>query len=519
MKQKTVFSMQILGCIALVILFFTQSLQADTDDIFKKYLEDQVYEFTLDNGIKFILVERPEIPVFSAILQVGAGSVDEPQGKTGIAHVFEHMAFKGTTSIGTRDYQAEKVWLDRIENLGARLTELKKDSSSDPEEIENQKAELKETQQKHREFAVDNELDELYSRNGANFLNAGTGRDSTTYMVSLPANRLELWARIEVDRLLNPVFRQFYEERDVIMEERRMGTDNSASGDLYEEFFATAFRVSPYGKPVIGWMHDIENLTIEDARSFHDAHYVPENITVAIAGDISPQQLREVADKYFAHIPRREPPEAPDLREPPQNHVRIVRVRRDDATPEIILGWHIPKYPHKSAIPLDIAASILGSGRTSRLYKRLVETGMAIGVNAGADTLGRYDSLFTIEITPVSGVDEQEIIDATLGEIQNLAENPLTQFEVDKIKKQELVSFVKRLNGNMWLAMQLAYFENITGSWRSIGQYLRDVNACSREEVSEAVGEFLKSTNYTMAVLEKIETETNVSEDVLGEDS
>lgn len=519
MKQKAVFSVQIVGYITIIALFFTPSLKADTDDIFKKYLEDQVYEFTLENGIKFILVERPEIPVFSAILQIGAGSVDEPPGKTGVAHVFEHMAFKGTTTIGTRDYQAEKVLLDQIENLGAQLTEWQKGEAFDPEEIDRLKDELKDAQLEHRAFAVDNELDEIYSRNGANFLNAGTGRDFTTYMISLPSNRLELWARIEVDRLLNPVFRQFYEERDVIMEERRMGTDNSASGDLNEEFLATAFRVSPYGKPVIGWMHDIANLTIDDARKFHDAYYVPENITVAIAGDISPQQLKDVAEKYFARIPHQDSPQKPDLREPPQNHIRIVRVRRGDATPQIIFGWHIPKYPHKASIPLDIAANILGSGRTSRLYKRLVETGLAIDVSADADTLGRYDSLFTIKVTPISGVNEQEIIEATLSEIQNLAANPLTQFEVDKIKKQELVSFVRRLNGNMWLAMQLAYFENITGSWRSVGQYLRDVNACSREEVSEVVGEYLKSTNYTMAVLEKIDTEMNVSEDVSGEEA
>ena len=238
MKQKAVFSVQIVGYITIIALFFTPSLKADTDDIFKKYLEDQVYEFTLEKGIKFILVERPEIPVFSAILQIGAGSVDEPPGKTGVAHVFEHMAFKGTTTIGTRDYQAEKVLLDQIENLGAQLTEWQKGEAFDPEEIDRLKDELKDAQLEHRAFAVDNELDEIYSRNGANFLNAGTGRDFTTYMISLPSNRLELWARIEVDRLLNPVFRQFYEERDVIMEERRMGTDNSASGDLNEEFLA-----------------------------------------------------------------------------------------------------------------------------------------------------------------------------------------------------------------------------------------------------------------------------------------
>lgn len=506
-------------CITAAAILFSATVLADTNDMFKTYLEDQIREFTLDNGMKFILIERPEIPVFSAIVLVGVGSVDEPPGKTGVAHVLEHMAFKGTTTIGTKDYQAETAILDEIEELGARLTRLKNDVMTNQEETEKLETDLKNAQQEHKQFIIDNELDEIYSRNGAHFVNAGTGQDFTIYMVSLPANRLELWARIEADRLMNPVFRQFYEERDVIMEERRMGTDNSAEGDLIEEFMATAFRVHPYGDPVIGWMHDIENLVIDDTRKLYREYYVPENITVAVAGDVSLEDLQSVADQYFARIPRQSPPEDQNPSEPPQNHVRIVRVSRDDATPLIRFGWHIPKYPHNASVPLDIAAQILGSGRTSRLYRRLVETGLAVDVSADAGTLQRYNSLFTIEIRPRSGVAEQDIVDAVLDEIQKMVVNSPTQFEIDKIKKQELVSFVRRLEANMWLAMQLAYFENIAGTWRSIGQYLRDINTCSAEEISGAVEEYLKPTNYTLAVLEKPDTGPAQSEQAGGEDA
>jgi predicted Zn-dependent peptidase len=489
--------------VSAMLLFFVTGVFAGTEDMFKTYLEDQIQEFTLDNGMKFILIERTQIPVFSAIVLVGVGSVDEPPGKTGVAHVFEHMAFKGTTTIGTRDYEAEKVVLERIETIGGRLTELLADSTADPEQIEILEEELEQAQEEHSKYIVDNELDEIYSRNGANFMNAGTGRDFTVYMVSLPANRLELWARVEADRLMNPVFRQFYEERDVIKEERRMGTDNSATGDLYEEFSATAFRVHPYGDPVIGWMHDIRNLVIDDTRHLYQQYYVPENITVAIAGDIGIDELETVAKTYFSQIPARPMPDDRIPHEPPQNHVRKVRVVRDDATPNILMGWHMPRYPNNASVALDIAAQILADGRTSRLYKRLVETDLAVSISANAETMQRYDGLFTIGVVPRTGVEEQIIIDAITDEIQGLIDNPPTKFEIERIRKQEMVGFIRRLETNMWLAMQLAYFENLTGDWRYIGQYLRDLNACSTHEVSQAVQTYLGTRNYTLAILEK----------------
>ena len=488
-------------------IFMVQpALADDTVDMFKTCLEDQVRDFTLENGMRFILIERTQIPVFSAIVLVGVGSVDEPPGKTGVAHVFEHMAFKGTTTVGTRDYQQEKPVLDRIEELGARLTELRKDKTADPAVVEAVAAQLRAAEEEHNAFIIDNGFDEIYTRNGANFVNAGTSRDFTMYMVSLPANRLELWARMEADRLMNPVFRQFYKERDVIMEERRMGTDNSDEGELYEEFAATAYRVHPYGSPVIGWMNDIQNLTIADARDFHQRYYVPRNITIAIAGDIRMEKLREIAGKYFAVIPDRPAPPDGVPEEPPQNHLRTVRVVREDANPAIRIAWHMPGYPDREAVALDIASQILGTGRTARLYKRLVEGGLAVDISVDTEPLQRYDGLFTVRVKPKDGVSGETIIEAVLAEIRGLSETPLTQFEIDRIKKKQLVDFVRQLEANMWLAVQLAYFENIAGDWRQIGGYMRDINTCSAAEISAAAEKYLKTTNYTLAILEKPKT-------------
>ncbi len=487
----------VIGCCAQSVI------AAENENLFKTCLADKVHEFTLENGMRFILVERSQIPAFSAILLVGAGSVDEPPNKTGVAHVFEHMAFKGTKTIGTRDYELEKPLLDRIEDIGARLTALTADESADPAVTEALALELKAAQEEHNASIIDNEFDEIYTRNGAHFVNAGTSRDFTMFMVSLPANRLELWARMEADRLMNPIFRQFYMERDVIMEERRMGTDNDADGELYEEFASTAFRAHPYGDPVIGWMHDLRNLTIADAREFHNRYYVPANITVAVAGDIRPEIFKEVAEKYFSRIPGRPEPSDTVPREPPQKHVRHVRVMREDASPAVHFGWHMPVYPRKEAVALDIAARILGSGRTARLYKRLVESGLAVDVSVDAEPLQRYDGMFTVRIKPMTGISEESIVNAVLDEIDGLGINPPTPFEIDRIKKQELVEFVRRLEGNMWLAMQLAYFENITGDWRSIGDYMEDLNSCSAQNVSDAVSQLITRSNYTIAVLEK----------------
>lgn len=510
MRLRSTMCLLLVGC----VLAITATVSAvESDDVFKKYLVDQVQEFTLDNGMKFILLERPQIPVFSAIVLVGTGSVDEPPGKTGVAHVFEHMAFKGTHTIGTTDYEKELPVLQQIEELGQRLTDLRATKNPDPAAITQLETALTNAQDAHNEFIIDNDLGELYDRNGANFLNAGTSRDFTMYMVSLPANRLELWARIETDRLISPVFRQFYKERDVIMEERRMGTDNSADGDLYEEYAATAYRVHPYGDPVIGWMGDIANLTIDDARKFHQKYYVPSNVTVAICGDIRLEQLKAIAAKYFAKIPAK--PEPPELvpAEPPQNYIRTVRVVRDDGMPEIMMGWHMPRYPDSDAVALDLAAKILGDGRSSRLYKRLVEGGLAIDVSVNAETLQRYDGMWTVSITPKQGAPEVEIVRAVHEEIKGLQVNPPTDYEINRIKKAELVAFIRQLEANMWLAVQLAYFQEMIGDWKAVGNYLRDLEKCTGEQVIQAVNTYLLPTNYTIAVLEEPTADTDPEED------
>lgn len=478
------------------------ALTAEITSIFDEYLMGKVEEFTLDNGMKFLFLKRPDIPVFSAVILVKAGSVDEPRGKTGVAHVFEHMAFKGTTTVGTKNYKKEKPLLEKIEKLGGKLTRLKRTPGADLKEIESLRIEFDELRSEHQEWMIDNEFDVIYQKNGANYLNAGTSQNQTAYMVSLPQNRLELWARMETDRLMNPVFRQFYNERDVIMEERRMGTDNNPSGHLWEEFAAAAYTAHPYGDPVIGWMDDIQGLTIEDARIFHGKYYVASNIVVAIVGDLLLRDVKQIAESYFGRLPLRPLPDRSIPQEPQQKAERVVRIERD-AEPSIMLGWHIPNYPSPDNSTLQVMADILGKGRTSRLYKRLVlQDRLAIQLNVNADTLNLYPGLFTIDVDLYPDVDPQKVIDTIMEEIHGLVTTPPSDFEIAKIKKSLVVDFINSLDANLWLAMQLAYFDYLLGDWQKMGNFMADIENVTSADVVSMVNTYFSDSGRTIGLLQ-----------------
>ncbi len=493
--------MMIVMLLILDLVASTGIQASEIRTLFDEYLSRQVEEFTLDNGMKFLFLKRPDIPVFSAVVLVKAGSVDEPQGKTGVAHVFEHMAFKGTTTVGTKDFRKEKPLLEQVEKLGRLLTMLKRTRDADPEKIAALQASFDEAKAKHQEWMIDNEFDVIYQKNGANFLNAGTGQDQTSYMISLPKNRFELWARMETDRLMNPVFRQFYNERDVIMEERRMGTDNNPSGQLWEEFAGAAYMAHPYGDPVIGWMDDIEGLTVEDARLFHGKYYVASNIVVAIVGDLMLRDVKQIAETYFGRLPNRPAPERAITAEPVQLAERIVRLERD-AQPTIMMGWHIPNYPSIDNCALQVAADVLAKGRTSRLYKRLVlQDRLAVQVNASADSLNRYPGLFLIDVDLQPGVDEQVVTAAVMEEIHGLTTTPPTEFEINKVKKSLVVDFINSLDANLWLAMRLAVFDHLLGDWRKIGDYMTQIEDVTPEAIATVAGKYFNDSGRTIGIL------------------
>src|ERR1700676_4536199 len=266
--------------------------------------EKKVTEFTLANGMHFLIVERHDAPVVSFNTYVNVGSVDDPSGETGIAHMFEHMAFKGTQTIGTQNWPEEKKALDAIEQVYDRLdAERNKGFRADPKKLETLKAEVKQAIAKADGFVEPNEYDRIVESNGGVGMNAGTAEDSTNYFYSFPSNRLELWFLLESERFLQPVFREFYKERDVVREELRMRVESSPQGKLVEMLLATAFAAHPYRNMPGGWASDIENFRLKEAVQFYKEYYVPADITIGIAGDVNPADCKRLAEKYFSLLP------------------------------------------------------------------------------------------------------------------------------------------------------------------------------------------------------------------------
>src|SRR5262245_16251811 len=293
----------------------------------------------LKNGLTIMVYRRPVAPVFSFSTYVDVGSAQEVPGITGLAHMFEHMAFKGTPNIGTNDYEAEKKVLDKIDAAYAALDAERHHPDVDPIKVAALEKSFRDLQEEADKFIVKNEFGELVDRYGGIGLNAGTGADSTEYHYSLPSNRVELWAYLESERFMHPVFREFYKERDVVKEERRLRTESTPQGRLFEQFLATAFIAHPYHQPTVGYMSDLNSFSREDAERFYKKHYVPANIVTAIVGDVKPSEVIPILDKYFGRIPKGEKPAPLRTVEPPQTAEKVIRMP-DPAQPAYFEGYH-----------------------------------------------------------------------------------------------------------------------------------------------------------------------------------
>ncbi len=271
-------------------------------------LDQKVTVHKLANGWTFIIYERPVAPVFSFATQVNVGSAQEVPGITGIAHMFEHMAFKGTPNIGTNDYADEKVALGKVDEAYAAYDKARRAPGADPKKVEALEKAWKDAQEAADKYVVKNEFGDIIDRSGGVALNAGTGADSTVYFYSLPSNKTELWAYLESERFLHPVFREFYKERDVVKEERRLRTESQPIGRLLEQFLATAYMAHPYEHPTVGYMSDLDSFSREDAEAFYKKYYVPSNMVTAVVGDVKAKDLIPILDEYFGRIPKGDPP-------------------------------------------------------------------------------------------------------------------------------------------------------------------------------------------------------------------
>jgi predicted Zn-dependent peptidase len=467
-------------------------------------LEGRVREVTLDNGMRFLLVRRGTAPVFSAILRFRVGSADDRSGRTGLAHLFEHLAFKGTSRIGARDAEKERQVLDDLDATVRELqAELDKGEAADEKKLEALRARMKELTRREGELVVKDEFSDILTTNGAVGLNASTTTDLTSYYVSLPTNRLELWCLMESARLRDPVLREFYSERDVVMEERRFRYDNHPSGRLYEQLLLTAFAAHPYRGPGIGWMSDLERVTRPDAEAFRRVYYVPNNAVGAIVGAIDEKAAEALLRKYFGRLPRGAEPPVVSTVEPAQAGEKRLRVEFE-AEPLIMIAYHKPGLMHADDPVLEILDGVLSAGRTGRLYRTLVtEKQLASDVFTFEAPGQRWPNLYVIGAVPLAPHTTEEIEAALFEELRRLAVAPVSEAEIRKIKAQTESDAVYDLRSNTGLADQLSRFEILTGDWRNLPRHTKALMAVTPAMVQDVARRIFTESNRTVAVLQR----------------
>jgi predicted Zn-dependent peptidase len=468
-------------------------------------LEGRVKEYTLENGMKVLMLERRASPTLSFQIRFRVGAVDENVGATGTAHLLEHMLFKGTKTLGTKNYAEEEKVLSRMDSVMASLeTEKAKGEKADKGFLQYLDETLRNLQAEHKKWVVKDEIERIYSQNGAVGFNAFTSQDSTAYVVSLPSNRLELWARVESDRLLNPVLREFYSERDVVMEERRRSYDSKPERKLMENFLATSFIAHPYGRPIIGWASDIQNLDKRATEAFFRTFCSPANTVLALVGDVRPDEALPIIKRYFEKIPRQPIPPPLKTREPEQAGERRIGVETD-ANPQLIIGFHKPNAPHPDDAVCEIIEGLLSYGRTSRLYRRFVEEEkIAVEASASNGYPGeRYPNLFILSGTPRHPHTAEELGKGLIEELERLKREPVSDPELQKIKNQIETSFLRKLDSNSSLAYWLSYGQSLFGTWRYVTDRIQAYGKVTAEDVRRVAQKTFIPRNRTTATLVK----------------
>jgi predicted Zn-dependent peptidase len=470
------------------------------EDTFEQQLDRRTTVKVLPNGLTLIVCERHEAPVFSFYTLVNAGSANDPQGQSGLAHMFEHIAFKGTDQIGTTDYPAEKAALAQVEQAYAAYdAEFRKRVGQDAARLATLKKAFDEAVAAAEKYVVPNQFSEIAESNGAVGLNASTEEDSTQYFWSMPSNRLELWAYLESSRIGWPVAREFYKERDVVQEERRMRVDSSPQGRLIEEFLASAYMAHPYGRPGVGWESDISQVTASEAEAFHRKYYVPANIVVAVSGDVDTATALPMLEKYFGRIPPGPRPEAMTTVEPKQTAERTV-VLREASQPIYIEGYHRPDYRSPDDATYSAITDIFSNGRTSRLYRSLVRDGRIAAVAEGFSGFPgvKYPGLFAFYAVPMSGHTADEMSAAIHKELDRLKTEDVSDAELERFKTRARADLLRGLDDNSSLASQLAEYQTLYGDWHELFRQLHQIDAVSKADIRRVAQTTFVESNRTV---------------------
>ncbi|UCF79104.1 MAG: insulinase family protein [Candidatus Eiseniibacteriota bacterium] len=528
-------------------------------------LEEKVSEVNLENGMKFLVVERHEAPVVFCAVAFNVGAANEWPNVTGISHLLEHMMFKGTKMTGTRNYEKEIPYIQKTDELGEKTIRLRKEigewrfkrfhafsrelleslSKEEKEligadrheqtrlivekirampelpdsltespyliedeginyldkylEYELAWGDISRLLDEQREYMVKEELWRTFMNNGSRFLNAFTSNDFTVYVEYLPANRLELFMVLESDRMESPVFREFWAERDVVMEERRL-SENDPDEVLSEAFYSVAFTASPYKWPVLGWMSDLQTIDCKELQEYHRLYYAPNNALGIVVGDVSVAEVERLAEKYFEPIPRQAEPRRVETREPEQQGERRVVIEHT-ANPKMMMGFHKPVYPDPDVAAISVLESVLAGGRTSRLYRTVFEekqlTASAPRVYDGPGD--RYENLIVIEAEPRHPHTLADVEAAVLDELERLKAEPVTERELQRVKNQIDANMIRALGSNLGIAFRIGFGHLFYGDYRALFRNIERVKQVQAEDVMHVANKYLKQKNRTVA--------------------
>lgn len=484
------------------------------------------HEVVLDNGLTLLLIERHEEPMVSCGVFFDVGAVNDPAGKSGIAHLFEHMLFKGSRIIGTSDYEAERTYIEQQDRLRSKMIaemnrmRIKKrrgeiDDVLDPKqwtpEYARMRGEYDELVEAQRTYIKNNELADLYSSNGGAMLNAGTSNDMTMYFVQLPANKLELFMWIESDRMSNGIMREFYVERDNVREERRLSVESTPTGRFREAFEALFWQSHPYAVPVLGWASEVESITRDDVRDFYKIFYAPNNARVVIVGDFETDEVVAMAKQYFGRIPRGSIVPPPVLTEEPKPIAERRFYAEAETNPRVQMRYHTVALGHTDEAALDVLGGLL-SGKTGRLYKRLVaKEDAAIGTPFGGNQGRKYAGYFEFNVTVKEDRTSEEVEGFILEEIEKLRTGEIGDHELQKVKNQVLASSVRRLRSNLGLMFQLGAYD-VWYDWTYINEAPARQLAVTKADLHRVLETYFDPKTRTVAIYRTKATTTSRSE-------
>ena len=438
---RAIKSKKIVSLFALLLIFFFITAS-------EAGLKEQVFETALPNGLKVILLENHKAPLITFQVWYRVGSRNEAWGKTGLSHVLEHMMFKGTEKVG-------------------------------PEEFSR-----------------------IIQENGGN-LNAFTSYDNTAYFENLSSDRIQVAIDLESDRMQNLVLRQedFQTERMVVVEERRLRTEDNPQAFLMEQMMATAFQIQPYHWPIIGWMEDLSRLTLEDLKSYYRTYYNPVNAFLVVVGDFKKDELLPKIEKAFGSYARGVAPDQEKVKDPPQVGERRISVKKEAQLPFLVMGYHVPNLRDPDSYVLEVIATILSGGKSSRFYQSLVrEKRLVLSADADHSLLSRDPSLFYISADLLPGKEVAEVEKALDQEVERLQKEPVGEKELEKAKNQLEAAFIYGQDSVYYQAMLLAQHE-ISLDWRAIDNYLPSIRKVSAEDIQRVVKKYLVPDNRTIGIL------------------